>query len=410
MIKTNINTTMKRTALALMLSSIASVCTICLSQTAYANDGSYYMSGNQLVPMHTTQIDVKKEVLNIRREGDDIVVDVHYELYNSGKPMSLLVGFEAMPPSGDVNGLPKNGRHPYMSDFTAKINGKPLKYEVALVPTSEHWQQIDGNSTLGLDRAESPFYFRNGRIKQERESTLRARIGDDVNSVDELFVYHFSANFKQGKNTIDHHYRFDASASVGELFNFDYVLKAINRWGDSKIEDFKLTLDMGDLTEFSVLNTFFKHSSDWQLKGVGKIYPTPKHIPSYYGDNTQPSTTFSIRTGQVTFHKKNFTPKGNLYLLASGYSTINEPFNANKHDLSLNLLSMFNYSNDLNSLDDFSRKVLRNHPFARRGYVFKNRKLQAYYQRQPWYVADTTYHADAAKLTKAEQDHIARFK
>lgn len=380
------------------------------SVSATANDGAYYMSGNQLVPMYTTQIDVKKEVLDIRREGDEIVVNVHYELYNKGKPVSLLVGFEAMPPSGDVNGLPKNGEHPYMTDFTASINGKPLQYEVALVPTADHWEKnAQGIYTLGLDQDKSPFYFNEGRINQESESTLLARMSNVPNEVDELYVYHFTADFESGKNTIDHSYRFYASGTVGEMFNFDYVLKAINRWGDSSIDDFQLSLDMGEMIEFNILNTFFDSGDEWRIVGVGKIYPTPSITPIYYtDDDIEESTTFALREGKAVFNKTNFTPKSDLFLSAPAY--VNQPqntFDASQHNLSFNYVWMdFTHQ----KLDDFSKKVLRNFPFARHGYVFTNKQLQTYYERQPWYIADPNYKAAFSALSAEEQQYVSSFK
>jgi Ca2+-binding RTX toxin-like protein len=65
---------------------------------AKANDGVYYASGNQLIPINETDISVKKEVLTITRVGDHVEVTVYYEFFNPGKPKDLLVGFEAPAP------------------------------------------------------------------------------------------------------------------------------------------------------------------------------------------------------------------------------------------------------------------------------------------------------------------------
>lgn len=386
--------------------AISMVITIISSPTSLANDGAYYMSGNQLVPMHTTQIDVKKEILNIRREGEDIVVDVHYEMLNKGKPVSLLVGFEALPPVGDANTMPVNGGHPYMKGFTAKVNGQSVQYDIALVDTDEHWEMdAEGYRTLNLNKAKSPFYFQNGRIKQEKESTQEARYAEQT-WINELYVYHFSANFKSGKNTIDHSYRFEASGSVDNRYAFDYVLTAINRWGDSVIDEFELTIDMGDLIEFNIPNSFFDSSNDWQINGVGSKYPTTSLTHnSYYADESKPSTTFAMREGNVVFKKTNFKPQGGLYLYSPQIGSYQPPFNANTHDLSLNYLAI-NHVREEDKLDDFSLKVLRNYPFARRGYVFSNPKLQAYYDHQPWYIEDLNYKADFTKLDKFEREYI----
>ena len=48
-----------------------------------ANDGVYYTSGNQLVPMQETDVSVRKEVLTITLLDSSVaLVDVYYEFFN----------------------------------------------------------------------------------------------------------------------------------------------------------------------------------------------------------------------------------------------------------------------------------------------------------------------------------------
>ena len=55
----------------------------CLSAFfATANDGVFYASGNQLIPITETDISVKKEVLTLNRVGDHLEVTVYYEFFN----------------------------------------------------------------------------------------------------------------------------------------------------------------------------------------------------------------------------------------------------------------------------------------------------------------------------------------
>ena len=51
---------------------------------AKANDGVYYTSGNQLIPITETEISVQKEVLDITRQDQMIHVHVYYEFFNPG--------------------------------------------------------------------------------------------------------------------------------------------------------------------------------------------------------------------------------------------------------------------------------------------------------------------------------------
>ena len=53
------------------------------SVSMMANDGTYYTSGNQLIPLQETSISVKKEILTISlRDNGYADVDVYYEFYN----------------------------------------------------------------------------------------------------------------------------------------------------------------------------------------------------------------------------------------------------------------------------------------------------------------------------------------
>ena len=102
--------------------------------TADANDGVYFAHGNQLIPVHETDISVQKEMLTITL-GDDgyAAVDVYYEFFNHGKAKTVQMGFESMKPYNTTDELNPEGIHPYIKDFTVVMNGKPLSYHNAVV-------------------------------------------------------------------------------------------------------------------------------------------------------------------------------------------------------------------------------------------------------------------------------------
>lgn len=52
-------------------------CAILLSSLGRANDGVFYTSGNQLIPITETEISVKKEILSITREDNKMLVHVY---------------------------------------------------------------------------------------------------------------------------------------------------------------------------------------------------------------------------------------------------------------------------------------------------------------------------------------------
>ena len=85
-----------------------------LSTALYANDGAFFGSGNHLVPIMETDISVQKEILYLKKiQNKYIEVSVYYEFFNPKEDKEITVGFEAESPSGDVDGAPKNGHHPY---------------------------------------------------------------------------------------------------------------------------------------------------------------------------------------------------------------------------------------------------------------------------------------------------------
>ena len=70
-----------------------------LALVASANDGVYYVSGAQIVPLQETDVAVTKEVLTITITDDEFAcVDVQYEFTNRGKAKVIDVGFEASAP------------------------------------------------------------------------------------------------------------------------------------------------------------------------------------------------------------------------------------------------------------------------------------------------------------------------
>lgn len=106
-----------------------------------ANDGAYYGRGNHLIPVTETDVSVQKEILTIRKVRDNsIEVTVYYEFFNPKEDKTILVGFEADSPTGDVDGMPKNGLHPYMRDFTVNLNNQVLPYQVAYVSDTAYYK------------------------------------------------------------------------------------------------------------------------------------------------------------------------------------------------------------------------------------------------------------------------------
>lgn len=344
-----------------------------LQLTSFANDGAFFAKGNQLIPISESEISVKKEILTLKKiKHDYIEVSVYYEFFNPNEDKSLIVGFEAFSPLGDVNGAPKNGLHPYMSDFTVDMNNTILKYDVSYVHDS--------------------LYSQEGKIESLDLDTFEG--STHGNYVDFYYVYHFKANFKKGINIIKHTYKYDLSGGICYNYNFEYVLTAANRWGNNQIDDFTLIIDPGEFESFNVENSFFKDSSDWIVTGIGKAESAIVENRAF--------TTFHIQKGNIIFQSKNFRPSGELYVNSlycdHGALTNDLPF------------SYYVQNGVFEPTTDFSRKTFKNLPFARRGYIFKNRELKEYFEGMSWYIPNPNYVPNVSELHTLEKEWIEKYR
>ena len=52
------------------------------------------------------------------------------------------------------------------------------------------------------------------------------------------------------------------------------------------------------------------------------------------------------------------------------------------------------------------RRILKNLPFAYRGYIFKDKSLQEFFESANWYIPDPQYRADVEKLSEDEQKWV----
>lgn len=359
------------------------LCFLCLSFTTWANDGVFYASGNHLIPVFETDISVQKEILTIKKiDREYIDVVVYYEFFNPKADKEIIVGFEAFAPTGDADLMPKNGQHPYMEDFTVQLNNQILGFEVAYV--------------------EADPYTENGKIISKDLKILTA---DGVEYQEFFYVYHFKAKFKTGLNKIVHTYRYKLSSSVMEYYHFDYVLTAANRWANKQIDDFTLVLDMGECEEFRLAKLFYQNNSDWIINGIGKMTDHVK-TESDYEDYEESDCV--IQKGQLIFEKKNFHPDGELHVSSRKYfpnpdfatlSTLYVPYSY--HD--------YAYW-DYEPSSEMEIKILRNIPYARRGYIFKNEELQAFFTNQSWYIPNRNYISDVKDLHPLEVEWVERFK
>ena len=52
------------------------------------------------------------------------------------------------------------------------------------------------------------------------------------------------------------------------------------------------------------------------------------------------------------------------------------------------------------------RRILKNMPFAYRGYIFKNKALQDYFESTNWYIPNPEYKGEMEALSEVEQKWV----
>ena len=345
---------------------------------AISNDGAYLGSGNHLVPIVESDISIKKEILSIKKYQDKVHVDVYYEMYNPGKEKTIRVGFEAKSPSGDAQIEPSDGKHPYMNNFTVMVNNENLKYNISYLINSYDETAIGKPTTLsGIlnyleENSEGPYYY----------------------------VYYFDAKYKSGLNIIKHSYEYKLSSSIVESYSFDYILTAANRWANKQIDDFTINIDMGAMEGFYIKKSFYNNVKEWNINGIGK---------SKEGTETG---MFFIENGNIELKHLNFHPKGEIEIISPNSFGLSEEqveyFNPKKTKIPYSVSSQYNIPE---AKTEFGKKILRNLPFARRGYVFKDKEVQKYYSKMTeWYTPNPSYVPDVQQLLDEEKEWVKLYK
>lgn len=264
-----------------------------------------------------------------------------------------------------------------MRDFTVQLNDRILPYQVAYVSDS--------------------LYANSGKVKSLDLKNFKGQT--EGNDIDFYYVCHFDAEFKKGLNIVKHTYSYDLSGSIDLNYFFEYVLTAANRWGNKQIDDFTLILDMGEYETFIIDKSFFDDVTEWTINGIGKteeIIGDPSSLMANDG------IKFHIHRGELIFRKRNFKPTGELFLYALNY--------IEAYELVYLPFSYHQFPMIDDNISPEKRRIVRNLPFARRGYVFKSADLQTYFETMDWYIPDANYLPIVENLTESEKEWIERWK
>jgi len=381
-----------------ILPTVSSLIFLAIISQASANDSSYYASGNQIIPLQETDISVKKEVLTIKRINDEKVrITVDYTFHNPPKEKTLLMGFEADSPQGDASNAPRNAAHPYIENFSVTLNRKVIPHKVSFfsLPSGDEGKQ---KKLYTIDELE-----KHGIIPKL----------DNFDDSNRSYVYHFPAIFPPGESKVIHTYDYAISGGVLTTTSIDYLLTPALRWANSQIDDFTLIIDLGEFQQYHLYPSFFDNLHNWTTQGRVKI--AMEDVENQMSlETASPMMTVWQQHGSVTFHAKNFKPKGelslfaNLFSLRDGEKLGTEVEILDAKSLKLSLQGYPWLHDELTLKDEFTRKALENLPYARRGYVFQNKELKAFYESQPWHMPDPDYKHPT--LSESEKEWLQKLR
>jgi len=357
---------------------------------SFGNDWEFSSRGENIVPIETSQVSIKKEEIRMKVVNDGMNVKVKF-IFNSPVSEEKIIGF--ITPEGgfdDDENYQWDGEM-HFKNFTTVVNGKTVKSNVEKM---------------------KDFYKKNLLSKEEMKKY-------NVEKYKDSYIYYFKANFKKGDNTVEHSYNYSGSHGVGYI-DFQYVWTTISKWKNKKVDDFELTIEPG--TSFvSLPYTFWKNERkvNWEIVGEGKIDTAVQTITD---SNTKEKKVLRrvyarLKNGYIRYRTKDFAPD-NEFLMEEIKNTANyypfektekgyvftddnfdytrwiccyvtEPYSKEKYGTYENYEAELKLSKEqeeqLKKLSDKELEILRNYPFALEGYDFSRKDLKDYFSKFIWY-------------------------
>jgi len=362
---------MKEKCLFLIISLLTSIMT-------YANDYGVYVNGSSLEPAEAddVNIEVKEEILTIRLGDDDkAYVDVDYTFYNHGEKTDMLVAFVAYFPYNvgvEIDYIDLFDGSPYIHDFTVEMNGDSLPVKTFVKDLPQNFKP----ELLVKDY--SSFYYNKEQLWQ--------------------YLYTFPATFAKGENKIHHTYSYDLLPRMESLWNLEYELSPASHWKGGKIGKFTLRIECPNTAKhFRVDCEDLNGTSPIFTKGVGK-YKQEGSWSKYF--------TISMRNAVAQWTMYNYSPKSRLdiYAVAGLYTpAIYSDFEVPPYGYTYDRNPRFE---PIDGNLEGQPKILRNIPYAHRGYIFKTKNMKKVFEKLWWYIPDSTYVPDMSDFTEKEIQFI----
>lgn len=385
-----------------MMLAVVAVC-------GFANDSEYYSAGNQLVPVQSTQISVAKEILTINLTNDGIThVDVYYEFRNDGPATDIVMGFEALPPYFPHLETHGNAAHPNISNFKVEMNGAKLPYKNAI-------------SETGLHQGIRPVDFSKWKADSDGFGSLVNKTNDTL-YLDYSYVYYFNAHFRPGINVVHHTYAYKESNGVNHSFWIDYKLTPANRWANKRIDDFTLRITSNGISKHFAMNMepFIGAKVETNVR-----YGTAKMRELTWGDIDDESARHNycevtMRDAVVEWHITNFQPQAELLLSSVDMMVINHQFLNYQSTTGEAFGESVYYDGGVNYVlttdgklsgdNALNQRIVRNLPYAARGYQFKNPQLRKFFNSQWWYMPNPNYTPGADRTITSREQEIVKGK
>ena len=291
---------MKRTSLKTLILAFAAICAFPCS--GMANDGLFYTSGNQLVPLNESQISVSKEVLTIRLNANGTAtVDVQYDFLNPEKEeRCVTVGFVADAPQNFTGQQLQETEHPFIKDFTVEMNDTALSFRHATVANDSTFVKKLEFKPLDLSLYE----------EDESGSGNYLTLQDTHLGTSISYVYYFQATFKPGLNHVHHRYTYTMAQNIYTHYQLDYKLSPALRWANHQIDDFTLRIESDGSPLHFFLNAASMKGTDAPAivnaagkKGYGK-HQMRDIRSSEYDKQAQQMLEFFLRDAFVEIHAK----------------------------------------------------------------------------------------------------------
>lgn len=362
---------------------------ILIATVSFSNDWEFSSRGENIVPIETSQVSIKKEEIRMKVVNDGMDVKVKF-IFDSPVSEEKIIGFITPEGGFDDENYQWDGEM-HFKNFTTVVNGKTVKSNVEKM---------------------KDFYKKNLLSKEEMQKY-------NVEKYKDSYIYYFKANFVKGENTVEHSYNYSGSYGVGYI-DFQYVWTTISKWKNKKVDDFELIIEPG--TSFvSLPYTFWKNEKkvNWEIVGEGKIDTAVQTITD---SNTKEKKVLKrvyarLKSGYIRYKTKDFAPDNEFLMeeiknIANYYPFektekgyifedanfdyerliccyVTEPYSKEKYGTYENYKEELKLSKEeeeqLKKLSDKELEILRNYPFALEGYDFSRKDLKDYFSQFIWY-------------------------